>query len=160
MVSGLSPFLCDLIAIMITISSGLSIFQMTVEKPSPRELLWAITTGLNRAMNQSGFQAIRCHLPKARENLFVQRFDFASHCLKNWCEVLKPISKCSNHNNIALLPLMVSWKLLYFETLLFNQELAAISFQVSGTRLPNVNTQAISFQVSGTRLPNVNVQVM
>lgn len=96
--SGLSPFLCDLIAIMITILSGLSIFQMTFEKPSPRELLRPITTGVNKAMNQSGFQAIRCNLPKARENMFVQRFDFASHCLKNWCEFLKPISKCSNHN--------------------------------------------------------------
>ena len=73
---------------------------MTFEKPSPRELLRPITTGVNKAMNQSGFQAVRCSLLKARENLFVQSFDFASHWLKNWCEFLKPISKRSNHNCI------------------------------------------------------------
>ena len=40
---------------------------MTVEKPKPKQLLRAITTGADTAMNQSQFLAITCNSLKARE---------------------------------------------------------------------------------------------
>ena len=75
---------------------------MTVEKPKPKQLLRPITTGANSAMNQSQFPAITCNSIKAREKLRVHGatgFGFASHWLKNWCKVLKPITKRSNRNH-------------------------------------------------------------
>ena len=42
-------------------------FQMTVEKPKPKQLLRSITAGANSAMNQSQFLAITCNSLKARE---------------------------------------------------------------------------------------------
>ena len=59
---------------------------MTVEKPTPKELLQLIRTGANRALNQSEFLAIACKFRKAREKSQVQAaigFCFASHWLKN-----------------------------------------------------------------------------
>ena len=75
---------------------------MTVEKPKPKQLLRPITTGADRAMNQSHFLAITCNLLKAREKSRVHGaidFGFASHWLKNWRKSFKPITKRSNHNH-------------------------------------------------------------
>ena len=55
---------------------------MTVEKPKPKQLLRAITTVLNSAMNQSQFLAITCNSLEAREKSRVYGaigFGFASH---------------------------------------------------------------------------------
>ena len=62
-----------------------------------------MTTGANSAMNQSEFLAITLNLLKAREISRVQGkigFGFASHWLKNWREIFKPITKGSNHNHV------------------------------------------------------------
>ena len=75
-------------------------FQMTLEKPKPKQLLRPITTGADSAMNQSQFPAITC---KAREKSLVHGaigFGFASHWLKNWHESFKPITKRSNRNHV------------------------------------------------------------
>ena len=52
-------------------------------------------------MNPSEFLAITCNLLKVREKSLVQGasgfgFGFASHWMKNWCEIFKPISKRSS----------------------------------------------------------------
>ena len=76
---------------------------MTVEKPTPKQLLRPITTGANSAMNQSQFLAITCNSLKAREKSRVHGaigFGFASHWLKNWRESFKPITKPSNRNHV------------------------------------------------------------
>ena len=76
---------------------------MTVEKPKPKQLLRPITTGADSAMNQSQFLAITCNSLKAWEKSRVHGaigFDFASHCLKNWRESFKPITKLSNQNHV------------------------------------------------------------
>ena len=81
-------------------------FQMTVEKPQPKELLRPITTGANSAMNQSEFSGITCNLLIAREKSRVHGaigFGFASHCLNNWRERFRPISKRSNRNQVITL---------------------------------------------------------
>ena len=60
---------------------------MTCEKPKPKLLLRPITTGANRAMNQSEVLAISRDLLKAREKSRVSGaigFGFASNWLKNW----------------------------------------------------------------------------
>ena len=78
-------------------------FQMTVEKPKPKQLLQPITTKVDSAMNQSQLLAITCNLLKARENLRVHGaigFGFASHWLKNGCESFKPVIKRSNRNHV------------------------------------------------------------
>ena len=57
----------------------------------------------NSAMNQSEFLAITCNLLNAREKSRVQGaigFGFASHWLKNWREVFKPVTKRSNRNRV------------------------------------------------------------
>ena len=75
---------------------------MTVEKPKPKQLLRAITTGADSAMNQSPFLAITCNSLEARERSRVHcaiGFGFASHWLKNWRESFKPITKRSNRNH-------------------------------------------------------------
>ena len=72
---------------------------MTVEKPKPKQLLRPITTGGNRAMNQSQFLAIICNSLKAREESRVHGaigFGLASHWLKNWRKSFKSITKRSN----------------------------------------------------------------
>ena len=74
-------------------------FQMTVEKPKPKQLLRPITTGAGSAMNQSQFVAIICNSLKGREKSRVQGaigFGFDSHSLKNWRESFKPVAKRSN----------------------------------------------------------------
>ena len=76
---------------------------MTVEKPKPKQLLRPITTGANRAMNQSQFLEIIYNSLKAREKSRVRGaigFGFASHWLKNWRESFKPITKRSNRNQV------------------------------------------------------------
>ena len=76
---------------------------MTVEKPKPKQLLRPITTGTNRAMNQSQFLAISCNSPEAREKSRVHGaigFGFASNWLKNWCDSFEPITKGSNRNHV------------------------------------------------------------
>ena len=68
-------------------------FEMTVEKPKPKQLLRPITIGTNSAMNQSQFLVITCNLLEAREKSRVHGavgFGFASHWLKNWRESFKP----------------------------------------------------------------------
>ena len=78
-------------------------FEMTVEKPKPKQLLRPITTGANSAMNQSQFLAITCNSLKEREKSRVHGaigFGFASHWLKNWHESLKPFTKRSNRNHV------------------------------------------------------------
>ena len=80
----------------------LSGFQVTVEKPKPKQLLRPITTGTNSAMNQSQFLTITCNSPAARENSRVHGaigFGFASHWLKNWRDSFKPITKRINRNH-------------------------------------------------------------
>ena len=80
-----------------------AVFQMTVEKPKPKQLLRPITTGSGSAMNQSQFPAITCNSLEARENSLVHGaigFGFAFHWLKNWRESFKPISKRSNRNHV------------------------------------------------------------
>ena len=50
-------------------------------------------------MNQSEFLAITCNLLKAREKSRVQGavcFGFASHWLKKWREIFKPITELCN----------------------------------------------------------------
>ena len=62
-------------------------FQMTVEKPKPKQLLRPITTGVDTAMNQSQFLAITCNSLVAREKSRVHGavdFGYDSHWLKNW----------------------------------------------------------------------------
>ena len=75
---------------------------MTVEKPKPKQLLRPITTGAGSAMNQSQFLASTCNSLEARERSRIHGsigFGFASHCLKNWRESFKPITKRSNRNH-------------------------------------------------------------
>ena len=55
-------------------------------------------------MNKSEFQAVTCNLLKAREKSRVQGaigFRFASHWLKFWREIFKPITKRSNRNRVT-----------------------------------------------------------
>ena len=76
---------------------------MTVEKPKPKQVLRPITTGANRAMNQSQFQEITCNSLKAREKWRVHGaigFGFASHWLRNWRESFKPITERSDRNHV------------------------------------------------------------
>ena len=76
---------------------------MTVEKPTPKQLLRPITTGTNSAMNQSEFLAITCNLLEARKKWREQGaigFGFAPHWSKYWREIFKPITKCSNRNRV------------------------------------------------------------
>ena len=78
-------------------------FQMTVEKPKPKQLLRPMTTGTNSAMNQSQLLAITCNSLEAREKsrvLGAIGFSFDSHWLKNWLESFKPITKRSNRNHL------------------------------------------------------------
>ena len=59
---------------------------MTVEKPKPKQLLRPITTGADRAMNQSQFLAITCNSLEVQEKSRVHGavgFGFASHWSKN-----------------------------------------------------------------------------
>ena len=52
-------------------------------------------------MNQSESLQITCNLLKAREKSRVKgaiRFGFASHWMKNWREIFKPITDRSNLN--------------------------------------------------------------
>ena len=91
-------------------------FQMTVEKPKPKQLLRAITTGADSAINQSQFLAITCSSLKAREKSRVQgaiAFGFASHWLKNWRESFKPITKRSNRNHVITFDSHLKTALLY-----------------------------------------------
>ena len=74
---------------------------MALAKPLPQLLVRPITTKANSAMNQSKFLAIASKLLKAREKSRApgaSGFCFASHWLKNWREIFKPITKCSNRN--------------------------------------------------------------
>ena len=74
---------------------------MTVEKPTPKQLLQPNST--NSSMNQSQFLAITCNGPEAREISRVHGaigFGFASYWLKNWRESFKPITKRSNRNHV------------------------------------------------------------
>ena len=80
-----------------------SSFQLTVEKPKPKQLLRPITTGTNSAMNQSQLLAITCNLLEAREKSRVHGaivFGFASHWLKNWRESFEPITNRSNRSRV------------------------------------------------------------
>ena len=68
---------------------------MTVAKPKPKQLLRPITTGADRAMNQSQYLAISCNSLEAREKSRVHGaigFGFDSHWLK--------VAKRSNHNHV------------------------------------------------------------
>ena len=74
-------------------------FQMTVEKPKPKQLLRPIITGAGSPMNQSQFLAINCNSLEARKKSRVHGaigFCFDSHRLKNWRESFKPVTKRSN----------------------------------------------------------------
>ena len=54
-------------------------------------------------MNQSQFLAITCNSPEARKKSRVHGvigFGFASHCLKNWPESYKPLTKRSNCDHV------------------------------------------------------------
>ena len=61
-------------------------FQMTVEKPKPKQSLRPITTGTNSAMNQSQLLTITCNSLEAREKsrvLGAIGLSLDSHWLKN-----------------------------------------------------------------------------
>ena len=76
---------------------------MTVEKPKPKQLLRAITTGTNSSMSQSRFLAIICNSLEAREKSRVHGaigFGFAPHWLNKWRESFKPITKRSKRNHV------------------------------------------------------------
>ena len=73
--------------------------RFSSKEPKPKQLLRPITTGANRAMNQSQFLAITCNSLKAREESRVHGaigFGLASHWLKNWRKSFKSITKRSN----------------------------------------------------------------
>ena len=53
-------------------------------------------------MHQAEFQGISCNLFKAREKSRVQG-TIASHQLKKWREIFKPITERSNRNRIFTL---------------------------------------------------------
>ena len=89
-------------AAILLLQSG---FQMTVEKPKPKQLLRPLTTGAGSAMNQSQFLAITCNSLEAREKSCVHGaigfdFGFASHWLKNWRDSFTPLTKRSNRNHV------------------------------------------------------------
>ena len=72
-------------------------------KTKAKQLLRPITTGAGSAMNQSQFLAITSNSLEARERSRVRGaigFGFDSHCLKNWRESFKPITKRSNRNHV------------------------------------------------------------
>ena len=97
-IAALSDWLKNLVPV-----SQLERFQMTVEKPKPKQLLRPITTGAGSAMNQSQFLAILCNSLQAREKSRVHGaidFGFASHWLKNWRQSFKPITKRSNRDHV------------------------------------------------------------
>ena len=72
---------------------------MTVEKLIPKLLFQTITTGGDSATNQSEFLAITRNLLKAREKSRLQgAIGFGFQWLKNWLEIFKPVTKCSNCN--------------------------------------------------------------
>ena len=76
---------------------------MTVEKTIPKWLLRPLGTGAKSTTIQSEFLAITCNLLKAREKLRVQGaigFGFAFYSTKNWREIFKPITSCSNPNGV------------------------------------------------------------
>ena len=56
-------------------------------------------------MNQSQFIAITGNSLEAREKSRLRGaigFGFASHWLKNWCEIFKPIAKRRNLNRVII----------------------------------------------------------
>ena len=68
---------------------------MTVENPIPQLLLQPITTIANSRMNQSEFLANA----QSKRKLHAQgKIGLASHCLKNWSKIYKPITKWCNYN--------------------------------------------------------------
>ena len=76
---------------------------MIGEKPKPKSLFRSITTRANIAINQSEFLAFTRNLLKAREKSRVQGIidsGFASHWLKNWREIFKPITEPSDSNRL------------------------------------------------------------
>ena len=90
-------------------------------RPCLSSLFWRIATGANSEINQSEFPATSGNLLKAREKSRLRgaiAFGFASHWLKNWREIFKPITKSSNCNrtlNISSSSLVtVIWKLLLY----------------------------------------------
>ena len=67
---------------------------MTVEKPITKLLLRPVTTAEDRGVDQPEFLAIRRNLLKARQKSRVQEaIGFASHSLKNWLEIFKPMTE-------------------------------------------------------------------
>ena len=82
---------------------------MTVGKPKPKQLLRPITTGANRARNQSQYPATTCNSLKAREESRVHGaigFGLGSHWLKNWRQSFKPITKRGNRNHVITSPVI------------------------------------------------------
>ena len=75
---------------------------MTTEKPRPKQLPRQIATGAKSIkINITEFLAITCNLLKAREKSRAQGaigLGFASHLLKNWRDIFKPIMRCCNTN--------------------------------------------------------------
>ena len=66
-------------------------------------------------MNQSEFLAFICILLKGREKLCVQGaiiFGLASHWLKNWREISKPIAKRGNRSRVVTELSTHVWKVL------------------------------------------------
>ena len=64
---------------------------MTVAKPISKLILRPVTTAEDSGVDQSEFLAIRRNLLKARQKSRVH--GFASHWLKNWLEIFKPITE-------------------------------------------------------------------
>ena len=108
---------------------------MTVEKPIPNLLLQPITTGANNTINQSEFLEITWNSPKVREKSHVQgaiSFDFASHCLKNWCWFF--LANCTiafdSHLQTALCLMTVCLSSIYFYSFIYYNLMAKKNLNV------------------------------
>lgn len=78
-----------------------AVFKWPFKKLIPKWLLRPITTGENSAINWSEFLAVTHKKLKVPEKIARTRcicFGFASHWLKIWREIFKPINKRSNRN--------------------------------------------------------------
>ena len=76
---------------------------MTVERPIRKLLLRPITAIANSAMYRSEFQAITRNLLEERAKSHLQGavgFGFASHWLKTWRDIFKPITKNRYRNRV------------------------------------------------------------
>ena len=121
---------------------------MTVEKPKPKQLLRAITTGANSAMIQTQSQEITSNSLETREKSRVHGaigFCFASHWLKNWRESFKPIT---NRNHVITfdshLKTALITKRLTLRKCLFRIDVSVAAAVVASVKRPHNSVMADS----------------